>query len=1146
MLLSDITSNCEIKMHIEADQVVFSPSDLTQFMDSPFASWMEHLVLTAPDVLPIPDARDALMEVLQNMGNQHELRILESFEKQGLSIANLSQYRDSSKATVTAMQNGTDVIYQACLEVLPFRGFADFLIKIEGNSVFGDYQYEVWDTKLAKTVKPNFLIQLCAYAEMLENIQGKKPDFITVVTGMKEHKRFRTAEYYYFYHHLKQVFLATHHGFTQENCPDPASSGSWGRWKNYADLLLKKVDHLVQVATITSGQIRKLNKAGINTMVDLVVTDLKIVKGIKPEIFERLKAQARIQQASVGKEVPLYQLLPNEFGKKRGLALLPPESIYDVFFDIEGFPLEEGGLEYLWGVSYFDEQNVRQYKDFWAHNHEQEKETFRNFINWVYTRWQHDSSMHIYHYASYEITACRKLMGRYGICEYEVDQLLRNEVFVDLYKVVKGAILLGEPRYSIKNVEHLYRGKRDTEVGSGGDSVVVYERWRENPDGDTWQASSILNSIRDYNIDDCNSTQELFSWLKNLQKTQDIAYLGKADVIDPPVKEELCDRLKIRDRLLLNAERLKQEGEEALAKVNFVFAWSIEFHRREAKPVFWRMFDRLGLSNEELLDDIDCLANCQRTSKAAFKPSPKARNFVYEYFFDPDQAFKGGAREYFILGSETADGKTKKATYYEQDSDLQQGIIALQIKNEPDEPVSLIPDEFVNPDPIPAALARQAEAFEQGVLDNTAILDFLGRALPRINHHIAGQPIAPSHDPQLRLQEIITSVLNLNNSYLAIQGPPGAGKTYTGKHVIAELLKRGKRIGISSNSHKAINNLLISTAEYCQKEGIKGHFACTKHTDEAIDELNIEVLENKGISGYLQSGCVIGTTAWGFSRSELEQAFDYLFIDEAGQVSVANLIAMSSATRNIILMGDQMQLGQPSQGSHPEDSGLSILDYLLHATPTIPDNMGVFLGTTYRMHSAVNQFISDAIYEGKLESVVENDRQCICVPPEYQGVLNKEAGIIAIPVMHEGNTQASDEEVEHIVVLANELVGRTFLAKDGKQRVIDWGDILFVAPYNHQVNKLKAALGEKAKVGSVDKFQGQEAPIVFLSMCASSVNESPRGMTFLFDKNRINVAISRAQCMAIVVYSPTLLETVPGNITQIALMNIFCQLVQHV
>ena len=1133
-------------MYIESNELVFSPSDLTQFMDSPFASWMEHLVLTAPNELPNPDANDELMEVLQGMGHQYELEVLDSLQEKGLSVVNLYKHIDPLGATINAMQKGADVIYQAHLELLPFRGYADFLIKVEGRSIFGDYHYEIRDTKLAKTVKPYFLIQLCCYAEMLEVIQGRRPEYITVVLGNKEHKRFRTADYYYFYQNLKQHFLTTHLQFKSTDSPDPAASKSWGRWSTYADELLKKVDHLVQIAAITTSQIKKLSKAGITSMNALVHSDATMmVKGIKPEVFKRLKDQAAIQKKSQGKDVPMYELISNELGKKLGLALLPPQSPRDIYFDIEGLPLEEGGLEYLWGVAYFDEHNVRQYKDFWAHNHEQEKESFKAFIDWAYQLWQQDSSMHIYHYASYEISACRKLMGRYGVCEYEVDQLLRNEVFVDLYKVVKGALLIGEPRYSIKNVEHLYRGKRDTEVGSGGDSVVVYERWRENPDGESWQSSKILKNIRDYNIDDCNSTQELVVWLRKQQQEKGISYLGKTEIIESETKEEQGERIQLRDRLLTKAERLNSAGDDEPAKLHYVFAWSIEFHRREAKPVFWRMFDRLGLSNEELIDDIDCLANCTRTNTPSYKHSPKAHNLVYEYSFDPDQEFKGGAKEYFILGIETEDGKNTKATFYKEGSDLEHGVISLQIKNEPDDPVSLIPYEFVNPSPIPEALARQAEAFEKGLLSNTAILDFLGRAIPRINNHVAGQPIAPSHDPQQRLNEIINSVIHLNDSYLVIQGPPGAGKTYTGKHLIAELVKRGKKIGISSNSHKAINNLLISTAEYCQKEEIKGHFACTRNTETAIDALNIRVLDNKNIIDYLQPGCVIGTTAWGFSRSELENTFDYLFIDEAGQVSVANLIAMSRATRNIVLMGDQMQLGQPSQGSHPQDSGLSILDYLLHATPTIPDFMGVFLGTTYRMHSAVNRFISEAVYEGKLETVPENDHQYLSIPSGYNGVLNKEAGIITIPVMHEGNTQASDEEVEKIVALTNELLGRTFNAKNGIQRLISWDDILFVAPYNHQVNKLKAALGEQAKVGSVDKFQGQEAPIVILSMCASSANESPRGMNFLFDKNRLNVAISRAQCMAIVVYSPALLETIPTNIEQIANMNIFCQLVAN-
>ncbi|KTD42317.1 TM0106 family RecB-like putative nuclease [Legionella parisiensis] len=1130
-------------MYIKSSQLMFSPSDLTQFMESPFVSWIEHLAVAHPDLLPTPDEKDELIDVLQHLGNQHELELLALFEEQGLSVANLHRQPNTYEATLTAMNDGVDVIYQAHLQLLPFQGYADFLIKKAGKSWLGDYCYEVWDTKLARSVKPGFLLQLCCYAEMLEAMQGSRTEYITVVLGNKEQRRFRTADYFYFYQNLKHQFLLTHQNFDPNACPDPAASKNWGRWSTYAEELLIKEDHLIQVATITSGQIKKLYQAGIKTMTALAHANCSWIKGIKPERFARLQAQAKIQKKSSGKEIPLYQMIPHVPGQKQGLALLPPASPLDVFFDIEGFPLEEGGLEYLWGIAYFDEKGQRQYKDFWAHDAEQEKDSFHAFVRWVYERWQEDPQMHIYHYANYEISACRKLMGRYGVCEDEIDQLLRNEVFVDLYKIVKTSLIIGEPRYSIKNIEHLYRGKRDTAVGSGGDSVVVYEHWREHPDGESWHTSKILNDIRAYNMDDCNSTQELVDWLRARQKEQGISYLGKTELVELEIKEKVGERIQLRERLLAQAERLKSDGDIELAKINLIFAWSIEFHRREAKPVFWRMFERLGLTGEDLLDDIDCLAYCRRTAKPPYKPSPKSRNMAYEYFFDPEQEFKGAAKQYFILDKETEDGKTVTANYCEEGSDLEHGIIVLQMKNEVDDPITLIPNEYVDPHSIPDAIAKQAALFEQGFLENTAILDFLSKSYPRIKDHPQGVAIAPSHYPEERLAQIIRAVLNLNNSYLTLQGPPGAGKTYTGKHLIAELIQRGKKIGISSNSHKAINNLLLSTTAYCHKEGIKGHFACSRNTDGEIEALGITVLENKNIVHFIQPGCVVGATAWGFAREQLADVFDYLFIDEAGQVSVANLIAMSRSTRNIILMGDQMQLGQPSQGSHPEESGLSILEYLLHTTPTIPDSMGVFLGTTYRMHPAVNQWVSDAIYEGKLETAPENVQQIISIPRGYQGVLNKEAGIIPVPVIHEGNTQASDEEVERIVLLAGELLGRTFKAKNGSQKEISWEDILFVAPYNHQVNKLKMALGEQAKVGSVDKFQGQEAPIVFLSMCASNADESPRGLNFLFDKNRINVAISRAQCLAIVVYSPSLLEAVPNNVEQISRMNVFCQLV---
>lgn len=1128
--------------------LIFSPTDLTNFIESPFVSWMDRFALENPEFLEgIEFQKDSMLELLAEKGNTHENdfldELLKEYGKENVKVLSSKNRDISREETIQAMQNGYQVIFQAYLERDGFAGYSDFLFKVEGESKLGNYHYEVWDTKLAKSVKPYFVIQLCCYEDMIQEIQGRRSNEVVVVLGNGVFERLRTDDYYFYYLSVKDAFLSQHEQFDTDKSPNPADSKSWGKWEVYAKQLLLEADHLSQVATISRSQIKKLEQANIKTMQALVDSNIERVPGINNATYERLKAQAAIQKSSVGNVVPEFKILPHEPGKKHGLALVPPHSNLDVFFDIEGYPLIDGGLEYLWGNTYFDEKGDRQFIDFWAHDAEQEKQCFEDFILWVYARWKKDSSMHIYHYANYEIAACRKLMGRYGVCEYEVDQLLRNEVFVDLYKVVKGAMLIGESNYSIKSVELLYRGKRETEVGNGGDSVVVYESWRENPDGDTWKTSKILKDIRDYNIDDCDSTQELVVWLRERQKENAIDFVGKTEVVEPEISEEVTERTRLRDDLLKKAEVLKDASENYSALLHENLAWMLEFHRREAKPLFWRLFDRLGLSHVELIDDLDCLACCERTEKAPYKLTPKKRNHCFEYRFDPNQEFKlANAKSFYLLGEETDEGTRPKVTLVSEESDIVNGVLVVECKEEPPTIISLVPDEYVRPDPIPQSIDAVVDAFANQGKRDLAILDFLERKRPRIKGLEEGQPIVNSDKP---LNDIIDAVLNLEHSYLPIQGPPGAGKTYTGKHVIAELLKCGMKIGICSNSHKAINNLLIGTAQYCREHNIKGFFGCSKNTDDELELLGVTVVDNTKLAEHLDQPCVIGTTAWGFSRDEFAEQFDYLFIDEAGQVSVANLIAISRSAKNLVLMGDQMQLGQPAQGSHPLDSGLSTLDYLLHHSPTISEDRGVFLGTTYRMHSAVNDFISHAIYEGKLHSNPENDRKIIKVPEGYQGPLNKEAGIIYIPVEHEGNTQASEEEVEVIARLANDLIGRVFIDKEGKEQQITMQEILFVAPYNHQVNKLKEVLGSEAKVGSVDKFQGQEAPIVFLSMCASDANESPRGMDFLFDINRLNVAVSRAQTLAIVVANPALRKSNPSSVEQQKKINLYCQLTQN-
>lgn len=1179
---------------------IYFPSDLTTFMASPFASWMEHAAQEAFAFKALKNKSDALSQSLQQKSCAHEAQVYDTLVADGSNasvniatlVTSLKQSETAlveaqTKATLDAMTQGVDIIYQGCLAFEDFRGVADLLIKVPGQSNLGDYHYEVWSTTRTKRIKPYCLIQLCCYAQMLEQVQGVRPRKVSLVLGTNERVDFLVEDYFYAYLALKQRFLNLHQTFDLTRPADPADSKQWGDWIDYAQQLLIERDHLIQVANITRAQIITLEAAGIHTLTALATTDLSSVAKMNPERFSALKRQATMQrktqqQQRLEVERPAFEVVLPSVSKSsdepvpQGLARLPPASAMDLFFDIEGDPLHEQGLEYLWGASYFTEQGERAFIDFWAHTHEQEKQAFKGFIEWAYARWQADPMMHIYHYGHYEIAACRRLMGRYAVCEQQVDELLRNEVFVDLYAIVRHGIILGEPRYSIKNVERLYRGKRQTDVASGGDSVVVYEAWRDNPDGFTWQTSAVLKKIRDYNQDDCDSTQELVDWLRTVQAEHDIAYfdLEALDALSAACNTELlttelttelskrpateptqaeldkiereAHRLAVHDALLDRSRQLHSTNPDE-ANISALLAHLLFFHHRETKPVWWKLFDRLSQDEQTLFEEIDCLANAQRTLTKAFKQKESDRNFCYEYQMDLSQEFKvphiGQSGKRFYLQATELLAVTM--VQFNQET----GRFLIKAKNEPGNSVTLIPDEYVNPDPIPATVLSLAEAYLQNPEHPNAFLDFLRRDTER--HQSALLKIAQAQESKEKLLEIVTLLVGMDHGFLTIQGPPGTGKSYTAKHLIVALAMAGMRIGISSNSHKAIFNLLESIAGYARELGLEIPLYHSNQRDaEQGEQLGIELLNNREIADVLalhdanSPGLVVGTTAWGFARNDVAQGFDYLFVDEAGQVSLANLAAMSQASNNLVLLGDQMQLGQPIQGTHPQESGASVLEYLLGDQQTIPETQGVFLGVTYRMHPDVNAFISQAFYNSRLQSAPECARQKVLfkvplitptttpttLPTESSHKITQSTGLVYVPVAHQGNRQSSLEEAEEIVRLTEALIGQTFVNQAGEERIITLDDILFIAPYNHQVSTLKRLLdkldkvGKGAKVGSVDLFQGQEAPIVMLSMCTSDASDSPRGIDFLLNPNRLNVALSRAQALAIVVASPTLVE----------------------
>jgi uncharacterized protein len=271
----------------------------------------------------------------------------------------------------------------------------------------------------------------------------------------------------------------------------------------------------------------------------------------------------------------------------------------------------------------------------------------------------------------------------------------------------------------------------------------------------------------------------------------------------------------------------------------------------------------------------------------------------------------------------------------------------------------------------------------------------------------------------------------------------------------------------------------------------------------------------------------------------MNQKLDYLFVDEAGQIALANLVAMGTSTKNIVLLGDQMQLGQPVQGSHPGRSGDSTLDFLLDGLATIPPERGIFLANTWRLHPDICSFISEAVYDGRLKSEASTINQKLVLKTNAHAAL-KPTGIKYIPAIHDGCSQRSEQEANLVKEIIETLLQQSFIDTYGNTHSLTIKDILIVAPYNQQVNLLKRILQKDAQVGTVDKFQGQEAQVVIMSMTTSSAEEMPRHMEFLFSKNRINVALSRARCLAIFIANPELMAIPCSTPEQMALVNTLC------
>ena len=1137
---------------------VYSATDLVGFLECEHLTELERAALAG--LVERPSGEDPELDVLRERGLEHEVRYRDFLASQGRGVASgtaeehktlprAEQLRADAALTLELMRAGQDVIYQATFFDGAWLGYADFLLRVDGPSALGDYHYEIADTKLARRTKGGALLQMCVYADLLAPLQGRLPEQVHVALGGAGHRveSHRLADYFAYYRVVRERFEVSLTGapapvYPLAVTPPPVTHCGVCRWEPTCGRRRRDDDHLSLVAGIRGDQIRRLTDAGIQTTTALGTLEppLPAIDRLNDATLAVLWDQARLQVASRGRAKPAYELLPVE--PNRGLASLPPPSAGDLFFDMEGDPFAaEDGLEYLFGVIDPAERGPEGapcFRTFWAHSPAEEKRAFEAFIDFVVDRWREDPQMHVYHYAAYERGRLGMLSTRHATREREVDELLRADVLVDLYRVVRQGVRIGTESYSIKKLEALYALHRNAPLKDAGSSVVAYERYIRSvaagaPD------QSILDGIAAYNEDDCLSNRALRDWLEERRRE----LVARGTPMPRPAESDVDPERPATERDLRIAELVSRltdgVADERAARTRdeearWLLAHLLEWHRREENAEWWEFFRLCGLTDAELAAEDTALGELTYDGQVG----RVRRSLIHRYRYDPAQEHR------FRVGDQAIDPRTTNPAGTVEALDAVAGTIDLARRRDSatPHPTALIPAKPITATPQKEAMERIGRWVAERGLDADgpyrAALDLLRRLPPRTGQ-AAGSPLAAAAEPPLAAAVRLGSALD--RSYLPVQGPPGSGKTYTGAEMIVALIAQGRQVGITAFTHKAIVKLLDETLQHAARRGLQLRVIRKLESGEDADgkpyRCTTDALE---VADALAGGEVqlAAGTAWLWARRELEGRVDSLVVDEAGQMSLANVVAVSGAARNLVLLGDPQQLSQVRKGAHPEGAGASALEHVLGADAVIDPSMGLLLAETWRLHPDVCAFTSEAFYAGALRSEPSTALQRVDAPGALSGT-----GVRWIPVEHLGNRNSSAQEVARITSLYEDLLRGRWTNQRGEAAAITREDILVLAAYNAQVELLGEAL-PGARVGTVDKFQGQEAAVVLYSMAASTPDEIPRSMEFLYSLNRLNVATSRARCLAAVVASPTLLQVRCHTPVQMRLANALCRFVE--
>ncbi|MEE6175736.1 TM0106 family RecB-like putative nuclease [Mycobacterium sp. 050134] len=1116
-------------MFVAGDKTVYSASDLAA------AARCEYALLRDFDSKlgwgPAVPVEDELFTRTVTLGNEHERRELDRLHDEfgdGLAVIGRPAYTlagltAAAEATQRAVARYAPVVYQPAIFDGRFVGFADFLI-LDGD------RYRVIDTKLARSPKVTALLQLAAYADALAASGVPIAPEAELRLGNGTAVRYRVCD-------LVPVYRSQR-ALLQNRLDRHKAAGAAVRWDDHevaacfrCELCIEQLratDDLLLVAGMRVTQRERLVDTGITTVAGLA-EHTGPVPELAPSALRKLTEQAKLQvrQRETGR--PQFDVVDPQ-----PLALLPEPDPGDLFFDFEGDPLwtadgHEWGLEYLFGVM----DATGGFRSLWAHDRAQERKALTDFLAMVAKRRKRRPHMHIYHYAPYEKTALLRLAGRYGVGEDEVDGLLRSGTLVDLYPLVRKSIRVGAESFSLKALEPLYMGTqlRAGDVTTATGSINSYAEYCElRAAGSDDEAASVLKEIEEYNHYDCRSTRELRNWLMLRAYESGVVPIGAQPVPQGNTVED-------RDELAVALSKFSGDaglGDRAPQQTAVaLLAAARGYHRREDKPFWWAHFDRLNFPVDEWSDDTDVFIATEASVDVDWHLPPRARKPQRRVRLRGQLARGDLMTNVFALYDPPApatmtDSPDRRAAARAQiveadDPSMPTEVVIVErIDNDGNRfdqlPVALTPGPPISTTALRESIEATAAAVAAGLprLPGTAVLDVLLRRAPRTR---SGDPLPRGADA---VADITAATLDLDSSYLAVHGPPGTGKTHTAARVINRLVTaHGWRVGIVAQSHATVENLLGCVIE----SGLDPARVAKKPYDD--DPKPWQQIDGTGYAAFLAdaAGCVIGGTAWDFANANriTPGSLDLLVIDEAGQFCLANTIAVAPAAANLMLLGDPQQLPQVSQGTHPEPVDASALDWLVEGHQTLPTERGYFLDRSYRMHPAVCAAVSTLSYEGRLRS-----DDCTAA----RRLAGFRPGVHVVSVAHQGNSIESPQEADAIVSAIKGLLGGEWTDEKGTRPLAE-ADVLVLAPYNAQVARLRQRLSAAGlggiRVGTVDKFQGAQAPLAFISMTVSSADAVPRGISFLLNRNRLNVAVSRAQYAAVIVRSQLLTEYLPAT-----------------